>query len=135
MFFHYSQNNSGGSFDFDRERGITHHVVIEANSADDANERAEAIGLYFDGCDAGIDCDCCGDRWYAKWENSAGYAEPTVYGQPAFEVEHHTRWMAPNPEVVIHYADGRIEWEPTNGRPPRVRRADAAVRRSPGAAA
>lgn len=112
MFFHYSQNNSGGSFDFDLARGITHHVVIEADSADDANKRAEAIGLYFDGCDAGIDCGCCGDRWYPKSSGSKGSAEPTVYAGPAFAVDHLIRWMAPNPEVVIHYADGRIEWEP-----------------------
>ena len=49
MFYHYSQNNSGGSFDFDQEEGITHHVVIEAESAYLADRRAESIGLYFGG--------------------------------------------------------------------------------------
>lgn len=44
MFYHYSQNNSGGIFDFDRENGITHHVVIEAESASLADRRAESIG-------------------------------------------------------------------------------------------
>lgn len=29
-FWHFSQNNSGGAFDFDHLAGITHHVIIEA---------------------------------------------------------------------------------------------------------
>lgn len=63
MFYHFSQNNSGGSFDFDKNDGITHHVVIEAVSAESANKKLQDIGGYFDGCDTGRDCSCCGDRW------------------------------------------------------------------------
>lgn len=58
-FYHFSQNNSGGSFDFDENSGITHHVVIEANSADHASARAQDIGIYFDGVRDGVDCGCC----------------------------------------------------------------------------
>lgn len=62
-FFDFSQNNSGGSFVFDEQRGITHFVIVEAMDADHANSVAENIGLYFNGCESGNDCDCCGDRW------------------------------------------------------------------------
>lgn len=61
-FYLFSQNNSGGSFDVDEK--VCHTVVIEAESADEANSLAKDIGVYFDGCYQGIDCDCCGDRWY-----------------------------------------------------------------------
>ena len=30
---------------------------------------AEDIGLYFDGVEQGMDCSCCGDRWYRAWED------------------------------------------------------------------
>ncbi len=103
-FFHYSQNNSGGSFDFNRERGLTHHVVVEAFSAAHANERAESIGLYFDG--AG-DCPCCGDRWYEAWGD--GDAEPEVYGEPVAQFKGH-RWMDAGAEVAVHRLDGSVQW-------------------------
>ena len=79
MFYHFSQNNSGGSFPFSEEEGITHHVIIEADNASEANTIAELIGIYFDGCSTGKDCECCGDRWYSVYE----YDEeefPHVYG-------------------------------------------------------
>lgn len=79
-FFTFSQNNSGGSFDTDKERGITHFVIIEATDADDANRRAERIGLYFDGEG---DCPCCGNRWYDAGFDEAGDKVPTIYSKPA----------------------------------------------------
>ncbi len=62
MWFSYRQNNSGGSFDVDKN--VAKNVYIEANSADEANSRAELCGLYWDGVYDEIDCECCGDRWY-----------------------------------------------------------------------
>ena len=47
-FYHFSQNNSGGSFDISET--LAHHVIIEAHSAEDANNRAISVGLYFNGC-------------------------------------------------------------------------------------
>ncbi len=58
-FYQYMQNNSGGSFD----AHFGHSVYIEAESPSHADYRAETIGIYFDGCDGGRDCPCCGDRW------------------------------------------------------------------------
>lgn len=41
MWFHYSQNNSGGNFVYDAKSGITHHVVIEAKNASAADNRSQ----------------------------------------------------------------------------------------------
>jgi hypothetical protein len=76
-FFHFSQNNSGGSF-----TGPAKHVVVEAENASDANDRAESVGVYFNGCNEGLDCSCCGDRWYRQWLDEAGDDVPMVYGDP-----------------------------------------------------
>lgn len=97
-FFEYGQNNSGGSFDIDDGRGIGVKVWIEAFSADDADRRAEAIGIYFDGCSKGMDCDCCGDRWSTTWGD--GEAAPTINNDYDF-TWHHT--------VYVHKLDGSIE--------------------------
>ena len=96
MFYHYSQNNSGGSFDFDKKAGITHHVVIEAESAEAADRKAESIGLYFDGEG---DCPCCGERWSTCWpdEVEADFA-PEKYS--------HCRDM--EFAGFLHAADGTI---------------------------
>lgn len=107
MFYHYSQNNSGGSFDFDKEVGITHHVVIEAESAVTANRKAEGIGLYFDGDG---DCPCCGNRWHEAY--GEGTQEPSVYDR-ALGVEykkHRGGWMKEGYETVVHFANGSKKW-------------------------
>lgn len=118
-FFVYAQNNSGGSFRHD-SRGISVNVIIEAPDAHYADNRAESIGIYFDGCDSGADCDCCGDRWYAAY--GPGEPVPTVGESevqpgelfPAADDPRRgllaTKWMAEGtPEGYIHYLDGRVE--------------------------
>lgn len=80
MFYTYEQNNSGGYFDYDEEKGISVYVIVEADNAKDANQRAENIGLYFYG---GADCQCCGSRWSDAWESEVytkGTEEPDVNG-------------------------------------------------------
>ena len=113
-FFHFNQNNSGGSFVFNESEGITHHVVIEANDAQDANIIAIMKGLYFDGCSTGIDCSCCGDRWYRVDE---GDEVPSIYGEPLGKKKKKSRypsfdkgWMKTGRETAVHYSDGRIVW-------------------------
>lgn len=59
-FFTYRQNNSGGSFVNDANKGISIVVVVEAYDKHHSNLRAQQIGLYFGGDG---DCPCCGDRW------------------------------------------------------------------------
>lgn len=107
-FFEFRQNNSYGSFRFHREAGISVHVIIEADSAEEANMRAEAIGLYFDGVERGIDCLCCGDRWDAFFLCEEGDPVPSCYGIPIEEYLPVMYWMGGKPEAFIHYKDGRI---------------------------
>lgn len=74
----YSQNNSGGSFDkvinsYEEEKvfplrssygehwGYISLGVIDRNYVPDI--------VYFDGVKKGIDCSCCGDRWYGCSED------------------------------------------------------------------
>jgi len=60
-FYEFTQNNSGGSWVTDEH--LAHRVVIEANNEEEAMEKAQSLGVYFDGCSSGQDCGCCGDRW------------------------------------------------------------------------
>lgn len=109
-FFHFSQNNSGGIFKLTDT--LTCHVIIEADSADDANERILSLGAYFDGVHSGSDCECCGDRWYPAWKDD-GAPEPMVYGKKASEYLASNKfgaWMPEGKNIVVHYADGRVEW-------------------------
>lgn len=62
MLYEFRQNNSGGAFVINRNLDI--NLWIEADSPEDANKTAQSIGVYFDGCEIGVDCSCCGDRWY-----------------------------------------------------------------------
>lgn len=98
-FFSYSQNNSGGKFIINDKRGIGPEVWVEAENADDANQRAEDIGIYFNGCDDDRDCPCCGDRWSACWGDDDGEASPKINKESDFDW-HNT--------VYVHAADGLI---------------------------
>jgi hypothetical protein len=57
-WWQYAQNNSGGDF-----TGPAHLVFVKAATADQADAVAVQHGIYFNGCDTGEDCECCGDRW------------------------------------------------------------------------
>ena len=81
-FFTYYQNNPGGSFIGPR------FVIVEADSASEANDIAENhphSPIYFNGCNAGIDDDDCGDRWYRIYGN--GTKNPEIYGNTDLESE------------------------------------------------
>jgi hypothetical protein len=67
QFYEISQNNTGGSFITDDK--LCHRLFIEAESSDEAVSIAEDLGCYWDGCDTGNDCPCCGDRWYRPWSS------------------------------------------------------------------
>jgi len=103
-YYHFSQNNSGGSFDIDYDQGISINVIIEATSADEANARAEEIGLYFDGVYGERDCPCCGDRWGRVYEDD-GTEEPSIYNKPVSKIEPDIFCS----DVYIHHVNGRIE--------------------------
>ncbi len=65
-FYAFDQNNSGGSFVVNDK--LCHRVIIEADTEVEAINKAEILGVYFNGVDLGMDCDCCGDRWYKPHE-------------------------------------------------------------------
>ena len=82
MFYTFCQNNSFGRFTEPAEV-----VIIEADSADEANHLAqEYYGLYFDGCESGEDCPCCGDRWYPV-DESEGEEFPEYYGKNVYDLK------------------------------------------------
>jgi len=87
-FYTFEQNNSFG-IDI-QNSGIGWIVVIEAESSDAANERAESIGIYFNGVAEGRDCECCGDRWSRAWEGE----------NPHFKFE---------AGMWVHFADGQVK--------------------------
>jgi hypothetical protein len=100
-FFTFYQNNSGGSFTTSDIDGICEVVIIEASNADHANERAEKIGLYFNGVAYGMDCGCCGDRWYPASEDE-GKIAPLIYGTPIEQAEE-SMFLR---KCFVHYLDG-----------------------------
>lgn len=57
MFYRYAQNNSGGVL------VGAQYVIVEAESLEEAEARAASAGVYFDGVEKALDCECCGDRW------------------------------------------------------------------------
>lgn len=64
MYFVFRQNNSGGGYI--GNKFISKITIIEADSPQQANERAQDIGIYFE-MDSPIedwnDCESCGKRW------------------------------------------------------------------------
>ena len=104
MFYTFSQNNSGGGFMKLPERGIAHYVIVEGKNANDANNKAQIIGIYFNGVGSGDDCDCCGDRWEPVTDDD-GTSEPTVGDKTISEYASGIF----GDHIYVHYADGRLE--------------------------
>lgn len=110
MFYEFSQNNSGGSFDVTDT--VCHRVFIEADNFKDALAKAQDLGIYFNGCERGRDCDCCGDRW-SDYEDSVDL--PMEYGDKTFTtVEEYAQYLANHygwttPDARIFYKDGNIK--------------------------
>ena len=98
MWYEFDQNNSGGWFHINDEKGIGPKVWIEADNANEANEKAQEIGIYFNGVDKGRDCDCCGDRWDAT-DKDWGFEKPKFYSRYTFH------W---HDTVYLHNKNGTI---------------------------
>ncbi|WP_425203735.1 DUF7296 family protein [Priestia megaterium] len=111
-FYNFSQCNSGGYFDDDEN--VCEEVIIEANNHQHANEIAQKIGIYFNGCSTGKDCSCCGDRWDEVDEDD-GKNEPMIYKTPVYKVKRQTF----RDKCYVYYLNGTkevIEFMDKNGK-------------------
>ena len=106
MFYTFEQNNSGGRYHYSQDR-LTRTVVVEANSAAEANDRFCGLGGYFNGVSEDMDCSCCGDRWFAC-DESDGAEVPSIYGIPLMDFKDTWDWMDGEPSVYVHMLDGRV---------------------------
>ena len=104
--YKFDQNNSGGSFTVNND--LCENVIIEANSENEAIEKAESLGIYFNGVSDGCDCECCGDRWYKPSE----MIFPFEYGSNLTfnTLEEYCDYLSrrhsfTDPCVIVHYAD------------------------------
>ena len=110
-FFQFDQSNSGGSFITDDK--VCHRLFIEADSVEEAIEKAENLGCYRNGVENEMDCPCCSDRWSLPW-NDDGQSYPMEYGSIVFNsVEEHAQHLAndfgwTSPDSRIFYADGTV---------------------------
>lgn len=108
MFYTFRQNNSGGSFDIDGE--VSLYVIIEAKNADEADRLAqERASIYFNGCDEGLDCPCCGDRWSMQYDDNDGTESPEIYGKPAAEYTEELWVRKGEVYCYVYYLDGTVE--------------------------
>lgn len=105
MFYTFNQNNSGGAFD--RDAHVDQFVVIEGDSIEQITKRAQKWGIYFDGCNKGFDCECCGDRWSTPWSDAELDEVPSTYGQPITKIKDK---QTKSTNVVIHYAKGKVKY-------------------------
>lgn len=105
-FFEFTQNNSGGMFVVDEK--ICHRLFIEADNEEVATQKAKKLGVYFDGVDRGMDCECCGDRWYGcdevEFPHSSG--EESIEGVAQFYAD---RYGWTTPDARIFYEDGSVK--------------------------
>ena len=94
------QNNSRGKWIGPLVLGV------EADGEDKAAEIASRHGVYFNGCETGADCPCCGDRWSLPFEVAD---EPMTYDQPVRTRKYSlVMYRGLVPYVLVH-ADGRVE--------------------------
>lgn len=116
-WYEFDQNNSGGVFIMDDDVGIK--VFIQAESDGVANQKAEEVGIYFDGCEKDMDCSCCGDRWYRAWghldrfkthfwrSENAEYDNISDYVQAIANDSVWAGWE--KPVVIVYFANGSIK--------------------------
>jgi hypothetical protein len=118
-FYLYRQNNSGGHHY--KDDAVCEFVIVEANGNDDADRRAENIGIYFDGVDLNRDDDDWGDRWH-RADSYDVSPEPMLFEQnPLMEGFVFPKYAKGNDYkgvfCRIYYKDGRIT-DISNGESP-----------------
>ncbi len=116
-WYEFDQNNSGGVFVMNEDVSIK--VFIQAKHTPSANQIAEDIGIYFDGCEQGMDCDCCGDRWYRVGDHLASFttyfwrgenAEYDNISDYAQALANDSMWAKKGkPAMILYFANGSIK--------------------------
>jgi len=96
-FYMWDQNNSGGSFVVNED--LSHRVVIEAKNKKEAESKASYFGIYYDGVEEGIDCECCGDRWYSP-------DKLDCEGMDTYLQNLADEYSWKDPDIIVHYLDG-----------------------------
>lgn len=100
--YRFRQTNSGGFFHYTED--LDKNVYIQATSTYEANGRAEELGIYFDGCRSGQDCNCCGDRWDEAEEYRAIESSEEFVERLKWDAE----YMEANSIIcIIHTIDGK----------------------------
>lgn len=101
-YYTFLQNNSGGYFIEDENLGIGSLIIIESESANQANQKLEEIGSNYSGFHEY--CECCGERWCSVDEDD-GKEVPELFGNNIYtRISTMFRDMA-----YIHKIDGTIE--------------------------
>lgn len=96
-FWTITQNNSGGYFDHDAEKGIGYAICVEAIDKADAERRLRAV---IENYPESGDCPCCGARWSIYFWEDEGDDQPKLYDEPL-----KGGWGVPS---YCHYLNGSI---------------------------
>lgn len=95
-WFRYRQNNSGG-----KHRNDPFALIVKATDHKQANEKAKEH-IYFNGCEDGTDCSCCGDRWYEKYDSDIdGYEVFTTKEEAVSEARECAEGWIKDPEIRV----------------------------------
>ena len=105
MFYQFNQNYIGRIYMRDERLGIGPLIIVEGDTVDAINKKAEQVGIYFDGRKKGI--DPLDNRWYRMMRNKDGYDEPHVYDVHIDKIPS-AEWVGYD-DVFIHYADGTMK--------------------------
>lgn len=92
-FYTFYQSNPGGYFI--KNDKVAEYVIIQAESSYEANDKAEEIGIYFDGIKKGLDCECCNDRWYrvSEWEGKDSINMSDYMKNKAYKIYADEEWI------------------------------------------
>ena len=100
LFFTYRQNNSYGRYEFNDK--LSAYVIVEAKNAEEANKRAEELGIEFN-----EGCSTCGDRW-SRADHHDSEKIPMIYDEDVSEGSYQGHAYAKHSLPVagyIHYYD------------------------------
>ena len=86
MIYSFDQNNSGGYY----TKPAQNIIVKDARDEKHAIEIAIGAGMYFNGVADGVDCSCCGDRWYGMAKEYGDINKAIADADDSFHDEHNS---------------------------------------------